>query len=66
MKTDELFSVSDYGVIVTGGASGIGLGYAEALALNGAQVTILDVDPRRVDIETRRLTAAGLRVRGDG
>jgi NAD(P)-dependent dehydrogenase (short-subunit alcohol dehydrogenase family) len=65
VKTDQLFSVQDYGVIVTGGASGIGLGYAEALAVNGAQVTILDVDPKRIDVETRRLTAAGLRVRGD-
>jgi NAD(P)-dependent dehydrogenase (short-subunit alcohol dehydrogenase family) len=65
VKAEQLFSVSDYGVIVTGGASGIGLGYAEALAVNGAQVTILDVDPQRVAIETRRLKAAGLRVRGD-
>jgi NAD(P)-dependent dehydrogenase (short-subunit alcohol dehydrogenase family) len=65
MKAEQLFSVKDYGVIVTGGASGIGLGYAEALAVNGAQVTILDADPRRVDLETRRLQAAGLRVRGD-
>jgi NAD(P)-dependent dehydrogenase (short-subunit alcohol dehydrogenase family) len=65
VKLEQLFSVKDYGVIVTGGASGIGLGYAEALAVNGAQVTILDVDPLRVDLETRRLQAAGLRVRGD-
>jgi NAD(P)-dependent dehydrogenase (short-subunit alcohol dehydrogenase family) len=65
VKVEQLFCVKDYGVIVTGGASGIGLGYAEALAVNGAQVTILDVDPQRVDLETRRLQAAGLRVRGD-
>ena len=65
MKIDQLFSVRDFGVIVTGGASGIGLGCAEALAVNGAQVTILDVDPLRVEVETRRLQAAGLRVRGD-
>jgi NAD(P)-dependent dehydrogenase (short-subunit alcohol dehydrogenase family) len=65
VKAEQLFTVTDYGVIVTGGASGIGLGYAEALAVNGAQVTILDVDPERVDLETRRMKAAGLRVRGD-
>ena len=44
MKIGELFKVEGLGVIVTGGASGLGLGYAEALAENGARVTILDVD----------------------
>ncbi len=44
MKISELFKVDGYGVIVTGGASGLGLGYAEALAENGARVTLLDVD----------------------
>jgi len=65
MKIDRLFSVKNYGVVVTGGASGIGLGYAEALAVNGAHVTILDVDPKGVEVETRRLQAEGLSVRGD-
>ena len=36
MKISDLFKVDGYGVVVTGGASGIGLGYAEALASNGA------------------------------
>jgi len=51
--------------IVTGGASGIGLGYAEALAGNGARVTLLDIDAQRMADETGRLTAAGLDVRGE-
>ena len=50
---------------ITGGASGIGLGYAEALAANGARVTILDVHGQRVVNETRRLRDAGLEVRGE-
>lgn len=65
MKISELFSVADYGVIVTGGASGIGLGYAEALAANGARVTILDSDSVRIETETRRLAALGWTVRGE-
>jgi NAD(P)-dependent dehydrogenase (short-subunit alcohol dehydrogenase family) len=65
VKIADLFKVQDYGVVVTGGASGIGLGYAEALASNGARVTILDVDRRRVESETKRLRAAGLDVRGE-
>lgn len=60
----ELFSVKDFGAVVTGGASGLGLGYAEALAANGARVTLLDLDPQRVEAEVARLRTAGLDVRG--
>ncbi len=63
-KIEELFAVSGQGVVVTGGASGIGLGYAEALAANGARVTLLDLDPQRIADEVGRLTAAGYDVRG--
>jgi NAD(P)-dependent dehydrogenase (short-subunit alcohol dehydrogenase family) len=65
MKISELFKVEGYGVVVTGGASGIGLGYAEALASNGANVTILDIHPQRIDEETKRMKAAGYEVRGE-
>ena len=65
MKSSELFNVDGYGVIVTGGASGLGLGYTEALAENGAKVTMLDVDARRVSDETARLRALGYAVRGE-
>jgi NAD(P)-dependent dehydrogenase (short-subunit alcohol dehydrogenase family) len=64
VKIAELFNVEGYGVIVTGGGSGIGLGYVEALAANGARVTILDVDAQRVESETKRLRGAGRDVRG--
>ncbi len=64
MKIAELFKVEGYGAIVTGGASGLGLGYAEALAENGARVTLLDVHPERVAEETKRLRQAGWDVRG--
>ena len=65
VKISELFNVQGYGVVVTGGASGIGLGYAEALASNGAKVTILDIDAQHLENETKRLRSAGLDIRGE-
>jgi len=64
MKIADLFKVEGYGVVITGGASGIGLGFAEALAENGARVTILDIDRGRIADETRRLKDKGYDVRG--
>jgi NAD(P)-dependent dehydrogenase (short-subunit alcohol dehydrogenase family) len=64
MKISELFTVEGYGAIVTGGASGLGLAYAEALAENGARVTLLDMNARMLADETKRLSAAGFEVRG--
>lgn len=51
MKASSLFDVSELITVVTGGASGIGLAYAEAMADNGALVTIFDVDQPRLDAE---------------
>jgi NAD(P)-dependent dehydrogenase (short-subunit alcohol dehydrogenase family) len=65
VKIQDLFKVEGYGVIVTGGASGLGLGFAEALAENGARVTLLDVDAKAIATETSRLSARGWTVRGD-
>jgi NAD(P)-dependent dehydrogenase (short-subunit alcohol dehydrogenase family) len=64
MKAEALLDVAGYGVIVTGGASGLGLAYAEALAEHGARVTLLDVDPQRIADETTRLQSEGFDVRG--
>src|SRR5580698_10469239 len=64
MKISELFAVRGYGVVVTGGASGLGLAYAEALAENGARVTIPDLNAEQVAAPAARLTAAGHDVRG--
>ncbi len=65
MKISELFKVEGYGVVVTGGASGLGLAYAEALAENGARVTLLDMSEARVAEETARLRKLGWEVRGE-
>jgi NAD(P)-dependent dehydrogenase (short-subunit alcohol dehydrogenase family) len=65
VKIADLFKVEGYGVVVTGGASGLGLGFAEALAENGARVTLLDIDAQRIATETRRLRELGYDVRGE-
>jgi NAD(P)-dependent dehydrogenase (short-subunit alcohol dehydrogenase family) len=65
MKIEDLFSVKGYGVVVTGGASGLGLGFAEALLENGASATLLDIDAERIAKETTRLKDKGYDVRGE-
>jgi len=64
VKIADLFKVEGYGVVVTGGASGLGLAFAEALAENGARVTMLDINPERIASETKRLKELGYDVRG--
>jgi NAD(P)-dependent dehydrogenase (short-subunit alcohol dehydrogenase family) len=64
MKISEMFCVDGFGVIVTGGASGIGLAYTEVLAENGARVTIMDINESNINKEVQRLTDGGLAVRG--
>jgi len=64
VNTTDRFDVAGLGAIVTGGASGIGLAYAEAIAEAGGRVTLLDRDQEALERETARLAAAGWDVRG--
>jgi NAD(P)-dependent dehydrogenase (short-subunit alcohol dehydrogenase family) len=64
MKAAQLFDVSGLATIVTGAASGIGLAYAEAMADNGARVTLIDIDSQSLDAAVRRLSERGGEVRG--
>jgi NAD(P)-dependent dehydrogenase (short-subunit alcohol dehydrogenase family) len=57
------FEVAGFGVVVTGGASGLGLAYGEVLAAHGARVTLIDVDAGGVEEQAARLRDAGLDVR---
>lgn len=63
MNVSSRFDVAGFGVIVTGGASGLGLAYGEVLAAHGARVTLIDVDAAAVAAQASRLHGEGLDVR---
>jgi NAD(P)-dependent dehydrogenase (short-subunit alcohol dehydrogenase family) len=65
VKVAELFSVAGRAALVTGAGSGLGLAIAEALAENGARVTLLDIDGGRIASETQRLESHGYDTRGE-
>jgi len=60
----EKFRLVERVAFVTGGASGIGLATAEALAEAGAHVTIGDLEPERVNDTRDALKTKGYRVDG--
>jgi NAD(P)-dependent dehydrogenase (short-subunit alcohol dehydrogenase family) len=64
VNVSSRFEVEGFGVIVTGGASGLGLAYGEVLAAHGAHVTLIDLDADAVEEQAERLRGAGLDVRG--
>ena len=47
--------------VITGGASGIGLGTAEAFAEAGATVILADINAAKAEAESRRLAGTGLK-----
>jgi NAD(P)-dependent dehydrogenase (short-subunit alcohol dehydrogenase family) len=61
MKSETLFDVRGLSALVTGAASGIGFGYAEVMAANGAHVMLADADAARLDT-----AVADLQNRGNG
>ncbi len=62
MKIDQLFGVAGKVAAITGGASGFGLAAARALATNGANVTIIDVNADSLADAARELAGEGLTV----
>jgi 2-dehydro-3-deoxy-L-rhamnonate dehydrogenase (NAD+) len=50
--------------IITGGASGIGLGIGERIAREGGQVVLVDLNESKLQEEAARLQNEGLRVEG--
>jgi NAD(P)-dependent dehydrogenase (short-subunit alcohol dehydrogenase family) len=63
VNVSSRFDVAGFGVIVTGGASGLGLAYGEVLAAHGARVTLIDVDAEGVAEQASRLKREGFDVR---
>ena len=61
---DDLFSLEDQVVLVTGGARGLGQPMARALAQAGAHVVLNDVDEVVLDAELAAMKAAGLKASG--
>lgn len=59
MKAQTLFDVRGLAVLVTGAASGIGYGYAEVMAANGAHVTLADSNPDALQATLTRLRESG-------
>jgi NAD(P)-dependent dehydrogenase (short-subunit alcohol dehydrogenase family) len=65
MTARALFNVAGATAVVTGGGTGIGLACAEVLAVNGAHVTVLDVDRETLARAVSSLSALGARARGE-
>jgi len=66
MKIDDLFKVRGLSVLITGGASGIGLAYAQAMAENGARLMVADINPEALAKTVAALAAeSGAEVAGE-
>ena len=59
LHIQKLFEVQGLAVLVTGAASGIGLACAQALARNGARVSLADLDGAALDSAVAALVADG-------
>ena len=62
--SDELFSVTNQNVLVTGGSRGIGRAIAAGFASRGANVLICSRSQESVDSAIREMQEAGLKVSG--
>lgn len=58
-RAAAIFDVEGVRAVVTGAASGLGFAMAEVLALNGARVTLLDVNEDLLDEAARSLAERG-------
>ena len=61
-RASAIFDVTGVRVVVTGAASGLGFAMAEVLALNGARVTLLDLDEGLLEAAVKELAGQGATV----
>jgi len=66
MSATDLFDLADKVAIITGGAGGIGVVYAQALCDAGAAVVLADIDASAAERTAGALTANGHRAVGTG
>lgn len=64
MKTGALFDVAGLSVLITGGAGGLGRSIADAMADNGAAVTLIDRNADALDTALDELAGRGGTVSG--
>jgi NAD(P)-dependent dehydrogenase (short-subunit alcohol dehydrogenase family) len=65
LRAADLFDVTGLVTVVTGGASGIGYGYADVMGANGAEVTLIDRDADGLAAAVKELASGGAKVRGE-
>ena len=61
---ERVRDIKDKVAVITGGASGIGLAFAERFGRAGAQVMIADIEAVALDAAVERLRDAGIRAEG--
>lgn len=61
-SASRLFAIDGKVVIVTGGAQGLGFSIAEVMAVNGADVVLLDVSGEKLDAARREFASRGYSV----
>lgn len=64
-RKEDIFSIEDRVVVVTGGCGGIGMGLAQGLAARHARIALLDMDQEKLDETAKKLAEKnGAEVRG--